>query len=85
VAGELDEPGAVDEPAQDQDRLLEDAQRAGASAGAEPAAMLAQQPGQGLDGLPPDIEHGGTGDIGGHVEPLVVRNLFFADLFLLDG
>ncbi|MFD0508553.1 GAF domain-containing protein [Streptomyces chiangmaiensis] len=35
-----------------------------------------------LGSRPADIEHGGVGDTGRHVEPLVVRNVIFADLFL---
>ncbi|ODA69894.1 hypothetical protein APS67_005905 [Streptomyces sp. AVP053U2] len=82
VPGELGQPGSVDEPPQDEDPLLEDAQGAGVLAGAEPVAVLAQEPGQGLGGLPADIEHGGVGDTGQRVKPLAVRNLIFADLFL---
>ncbi|MDI5904755.1 hypothetical protein [Streptomyces sp. 12257] len=45
--------------------------------------VLAHEPGQSLGGLPADIEHGGVGDAGQRVKPLAVRNLIFADLFLL--
>jgi len=82
VPGELGDPGAVDEPAQHQHRLPEDAQRTGAPASAEPLAMGAQQLCEMLGGRPADIEHSGIGDTGRHAEPLVVRNVIFADLFL---
>jgi hypothetical protein len=47
--------------------------------------VLAQEPGQRLGGLPADIEYSGVGDTGRHVEPLVVRNLILADLFLPEA
>jgi hypothetical protein len=53
--------------------------KARCSCGAEPVAVLAQEPGQSLGGLPADIEHGGVGDAGQRVKPLAVRNLIFAD------
>ncbi|MDQ0946139.1 hypothetical protein QFZ24_000062 [Streptomyces phaeochromogenes] len=52
VAGELGDTRAVDEPAQDQYRLLEDAQGPGAFAGPEPLAVAAQQPGEVLGRYP---------------------------------
>lgn len=82
VPGELDQPGAVDEPAQHEHRLPEDAQRAGSLAGPEPLAVSEQQFREVLGGRPADIEHGGVGGTGRHVEPLVVRNVIFADPFL---
>lgn len=44
VAGELGEAGAVDEPAQDEHRLTEAAQRTPAIAGSGRDAVIAQQP-----------------------------------------
>jgi hypothetical protein len=70
VPGELGQPGPVDEPPQHQDTLLEDAQSAGPLAGAEPFAVLAQEPGESLGGLPADVECCGVGDTGQRVKPL---------------
>jgi hypothetical protein len=78
VPGELDEPGAVDEPAQHQHGRPEDAQGTCALAGAEPPTMVAQQHREMLGGLPADIEDSGVGNTGRHVKPLG-RNLIFAD------
>lgn len=82
VPGELNQPGAVDEPAQHEHRLLEDAKRASAPAGPESFAVPPQQLREVLGGRPADIERSGVGDIGRHMEPLIVRNVFFADVFL---
>lgn len=70
VPGELGQSGPVDEPSQHQDTLLEDAQSAGPLAGAEPFAVLAQEPGESLGGLPADVECRGVGDTGQRVKPL---------------
>lgn len=59
VPGELDEPGTVDELAQHEHGLLEDAQGTGAFAGSQPVAVAAQQLREMLGGRPADIEDGG--------------------------
>jgi hypothetical protein len=56
----LGQPGPVDELPQHQDPLIEDAQSAGPLAGAEPFAVLAQEPGESLGGLPADVESCGV-------------------------
>lgn len=70
-----------DEPPQHEDALPEGPKGAGILAGAEPFAMLVEQPGQGLGGLPADVEHSGVGDTGQYVKPLAGK-VIFTDLFL---
>lgn len=62
VGGELGDASAVDEPAQDQHRLGEAAQRPAAPAGAAPAPLGVQQAGQEQHRLPPHVERGGVCD-----------------------
>jgi hypothetical protein len=75
VAGELGNAGTVDEPAQDEHRLPETAQRTPALAGSGHDAVIAQQSGQVLGGGPLHIEHRGVCDTGRHVRPLGQNNL----------
>lgn len=78
---ELGDAGSVNEPSQDECGLLEWAQGACSLAGAEPLPMLPEEPGDELGALPADIEHGGVGDSGRHVRPLL-GNIIFANPFL---
>jgi hypothetical protein len=53
VAGELGDPGGVEEPAQHQDGLPVAAQRAPTTPGPAPGSLAGQQAGQERDGGPP--------------------------------
>src|SRR3954462_3916668 len=66
VGGQLGQPGAVDEPAQDQHRLPVAAQRAASGAGAASAAFGGQQAGHEQHGLVGSGKDGGVGDRIGH-------------------
>lgn len=82
VPGELGQPGTIDEPQQCQDTLLEDAQGPRALAGAEPFAVLAQESGESLGGIPGEVECCGVGDTWSTREASRFRNVIFADLLL---
>jgi hypothetical protein len=66
VGGQLGQPGAVEEPAQDQHRLAVAAQRPPPASGASAPALGGQQAGHEQHGGLPDREHGGVADRIGH-------------------
>jgi hypothetical protein len=70
VDGQLLDPSAVQEPADDQDRLLEAAQGPGAAAGAAPQAFTAQQAGHEQHGLLAHGQGGGVRDTHSDAGPL---------------
>lgn len=73
VHSELANPGTVEEPAQDQHRLIERAQRTTPPASASLDPTRRQQRGQELDSLPPHLKHSGVCDTKQHVKPLTLE------------
>lgn len=62
VGGELPHPGAVEKPAQHQDRLIAGGYGTGAGPGSPPRALSDQKPGQEVHGVLARRQHGGVSD-----------------------